>query len=226
MFLVHEKSFIIAEAGTNHADSNQTTRLKKALHYVEIAAEAGADAVKFQMFAEPLTDMFCWIDGDEDRAARWLSSVLTYEQWWEVKKKADSLGIILLASVFQDKTIGWIEDLGLEATKVASRAAKDFPYGRGPKHYYVSNGMYEVPTGANIIELQCEANYPSTQWWEKVTPGFSDHSGSPARAVHAIESGCKLIEVHFYDQPEDAGPDLLACLTLEQLSFVCRSRDV
>ncbi|HDY86916.1 MAG TPA: hypothetical protein ENH82_02235 [bacterium] len=218
------KPFIIAEAGTNHADANSSNRLKKALHYVEVAVEAGADAVKFQMFAEPLTDMFCWIDGDEDRAARWLNSVLTFDQWWEVKKKADFLGIVLLASVFQDKTITWIEELGLEATKVASRAANTFPYGRGPKPYFVSNGMSSVPD--DVIEFQCEANYPSTQWWGKITPGFSDHSGSPARAVHALENGCKLIEVHFYDDPDDAGPDLLACLTIDQLSFVCRSKNV
>ncbi len=213
---------IIAEAGTNHADSDPRKRLNKALNYVRLASDAGADIVKFQMFSEPLTDMFCWIKGDENRAARWLNSVIPLSQWRLVKHEADSLGITLLASVFQDKTIEWIEELELKATKVASRAAKDFPYGKGPKPYLVSNGMYSVPK--DVIEFQCEAKYPSTQWWKGKTPGFSDHSGNPERAIAAIEKGCKLIEVHFYEREEDAGPDLLAGLTLDELAFVCHGR--
>lgn len=221
-----DRCFVIAEASTNHADSNPAYRLKKALRYVRCAADAGADAVKFQMFADPLTDMFCWIDGDEHRAHRWLNSVLTLSEWREVKKEADSIGIMLLASVFQAETIKWIEVLELKATKVASRAAQTFPYGHEPKPYLVSNGMSPVPDRGDVIELQCEAYYPSKQWWDGITPGFSDHSATPERAIHAIQNGCKLVEVHFYDRSKEAGPDLPACLTLDELKAVCNARDL
>lgn len=220
MLELGEKAFVIAEAGTNHA-SWAAFRLGRALRYVRLAAAAGADAVKFQIFADPIDDMFCWLEGDARRSHRWLDSCLDLAQWREVKKVADSLGIMLLASVFQDKTVGWLEDLGLEATKVASRAAKTFPYGRGPRPYLVSGGMWPVPVRDDVIELQCEANYPSAQWWNQKVVGFSDHSGTPERAIAAIRSGCKLVEVHFYDHPQDAGPDRLACLTLNELEQVC-----
>ena len=41
-----ERVFIIAEAGVNHDG-----KLATALRLVEVAAEAGADAVKFQTFS-------------------------------------------------------------------------------------------------------------------------------------------------------------------------------
>ena len=46
-----KRCFIIAEAGTNHADSVLEERKDKALHYVERAKEFGADAVEFQIFS-------------------------------------------------------------------------------------------------------------------------------------------------------------------------------
>ncbi len=224
MFQILEKVFIIAEAGTAHADPDPSKRLKNAIRYARCAQGAGADAVKFQMFVDPLRDMFCWIDGDEARSGRWLDSALTLDEWKAVKNETNLLGIKLFASVFQHKTIQWIKELKLEVTKVASRAANTFPYGSGPTPYLVSNGMFPVPDREDIIEFQCEANYPSTQWWDGVSTGFSDHSGTPERAIAAIRRGCKLIEVHFYDSPEDAGPDLPACLTLNELALVSRER--
>jgi len=229
------RCFVIAEAGTAHADPGPDERFRKALSYVEAAKSAGADAVKFQMFAMPVReDMFCWIDGDEARLPRWVASQLPLAQWCQVKEFAEANGLVFLASAFQNETVKWLVDLKVEATKVASRAAKDFPYDEAPKPWLVSTGM-GLPEGRAFWEpeaylFQCEAKYPSTSEWLKGEapiefPGFSDHSGKPFLGIDAISRGCKLLEVHYRIEDVDAGPDLPACLTWDELKLVCEARD-
>lgn len=221
-----DRCFLIAEAGTCHAHDNIGERRTLAHRYVAAAADAGADCVKFQMFNDPIhDDMFCWIDGDEEREPRWSLSVLSLNDWRKIKHHADDRGIMFLASVFQHSTVAWLKELGVEATKVASRAAKDFPYDMAPEPCLISTGMeWRLVEGA--VYLQCEANYPSTMPWAAGGfPGFSDHSGHPRLAIAAIANGCPLLEVHFYIDKEDAGPDLLASLTTDQLALVCDVRD-
>lgn len=245
-----DRCFVIAEAGTNHAVTEEdvarrekTTPFQEAIEYVYAAQRVGADAIKFQIFNRPIKDdFFCWIDGDEKRSTRWWNSYVSLNDWKEVKGVADGLGIMLLASVFQHSTVQWLNELEVEATKVASRAARDFPYGCGPKPYLISDGMYAdifqrhtgldfdlhdklTLAGMDYIRLQCEANYPSTTWYEGEHAGFSDHSGTPWRAIDAIRGGAYVVEVHFYINKEDAGPDLLASLNLDQLKLVCQARD-
>lgn len=220
------RPFIIAEAGTCHAAPDPDRRFSRALRYVDLAAEAGADCIKFQMFAPPISeDMFCWIRGDEEREPHWAESALSLASWRAVKKHAARCEIEFLASVFQRRTVEWMDALGAFATKVASRAAADYPYGKGPAPYLVSDGMHLAPERDDVIGLECEASYPSTSWWEGKLPGFSDHSGTTERAIDAMRHGCKLIEVHFYDEPGDAGPNLAASLTVAELEHLCEVRD-
>jgi len=218
--LTLDSSFVIAEAGTCHLGD-----IELAIEYVEVAADAGADAVKFQWFNDPNPEtMFCWIDGDEERSERWKASALSLEEWREVKREADKSDIILLASAFEYETVRWLSELELEATKVASRAAGDLePFKDAPRPLLVSNGMYEV-TDKDVVPIECEANYPSTRRWSGVG-GFSDHSGNPWRAIDAMARGCKLVEVHFYIDPNEAGPDLPASLSPSGLKLICEARD-
>jgi len=225
-----DKCFVIAEAGTAHADPDHLKRLPKAMRYVRAAAEAGASACKFQIFDSGLDDMFCWIDGDEARAPRWKSSYMPLHAWRQVKEFAEANGIMFLASVFQNTTVRWLTEMDVAAVKVASRAAKNFPYGDIEGPYLISTGMeYPAPaTRPDATYLQCQAKYPSDEWWggrPAINDGFSDHSGHPFRAINAITRGCMLVEVHFMIDPLDAGPDLPACLNLDELALVCRARD-
>jgi sialic acid synthase SpsE len=210
--------FVIAEAGTCHAG-----RLDKAMRYVHAAKEAGADCVKFQMFDD--TKLFCPYPGDEQRQARWHASALTLGEWQQVKEFTEACGMMFLASVFQLTTVMMLRSLGVKATKVASRAAKNFPYDKAPAPFLVSDGMFK-PHRFNH-RLECESVYPSTMCWSgnNKNVGFSDHSGTPWRAIDAISRGCKLVEVHFCIDPLDAGPDLPASLNPDELKLVCEARD-
>lgn len=239
------RAYVIAEAGTNHAAATKQERLKRAVDYASAAAMEGADAIKFQIFRNPIKDdFFCWIEGDEERSKRWEMSELERYEWRVVKEACDAFGIDFLASCFQHSTVEWLSQLRVRATKVASRAARTFPYRNAPAPWLISTGMglppRDIARDRCAYLLQCEANYPSTSWWgyvaddEGVTVppgtgvklhGFSDHSGNPWRAIDAIGHGCKLVEVHFYMSPEHAGPDYPASLTLNQLKLVCEARD-
>jgi N-acetylneuraminate synthase len=222
-----DRCFVIAEAGTCHANRDPEARFRRAMKYTHAAVRARADAIKFQMFDDPSPEtMFCWIDGDEARSMRWRQSVLPFDDWCAVKNEAESCGIMFLASAFEYETVRWQSELGVQATKVASRAAGSLKvFSDAPRPFLVSNGMYNVQSSRDSVVLECEANYPSTARWTNTFPGFSDHSGDPWRAIDAISRGCKLLEVHYYLDPMNAGPDRPASLTIEDLELVCQARD-
>jgi len=218
--------FIIAEAGTCHADNDPDIRLGKAIRYASAAASVGASAVKYQIFDDPNPEtMFCWIDGDKERSIRWGESRVGLDGWKVIKAACDDFGIVFMASVFEYETVKWLSEIGVEVTKVASRAAGNLEaFRHAPKPLLVSNGMYHVEEAEGMMILECEANYPSTSRWSG-KHGFSDHSGNPRRAIDAIYRGCNLVEVHFYIDPKNAGPDLPASLSLDELKLVCEARD-
>ena len=120
-----DRAFVIAEAGTCHAAPKANDRFKRAMAYVLAAKDAGADCIKFQMFDH--TELFCPYPGDEQRRPRWLNSYQSLNDWRQIKEFAEACGMMFLASVFQDSTVEWLNELKVEATKVASRAAENFP---------------------------------------------------------------------------------------------------
>ena len=225
LVLPQDRAWIIAEAGTNHAATSREDAFKNAMTYVLRAKEAKADAVKFQWFDVAGGDLFCPLDGDHWRWPRWRDSAMHKDDWTQVKRFAEACGLVFLASTFQHSTVAWLNELGVVATKVASRAAKTFPYGTAPEPYLISTGM-----GIPIVEqrhhlIECESRYPSKLLWQNREWGFSDHSATPWRAIDAISRGCRIVEVHYHLDERDAGPDLPASLTLDQLKLICEARD-
>lgn len=218
--------YAIAEVGTGHLGS-----LIRAKEFVHIAKAAGADAVKFQLFC-PHTPLFCSIEGDEKRHQRWWDTSLTWGEWQVVRQKCGDLGIDFLASVFQDKGIAWLKDLEPAAYKVASRAAKTYPYDKVPGPFIVSDGFGLPPFKARgtvaekgLYTLHCVPEYPvrlGNAKWLGENHGLSDHSGTPWPAIDALARGAKIIEVHFGDKE---GPDGPVNLTIDQLKMVCDARD-
>ena len=219
-------TYIIAEAGTNHAHFDLAERIKRGGDLIGAAFLAGANAVKFQAFFHG-EDLFCPFEGDEKRWPRWLDSELCEDTWCDLAWGAKKLGIDLLLSVFQPRGIELLKRLKPRWVKVASRAAASFPYGKVEGFFLVS--MKEpAPSRPLHSRLYCVPEYPTPLGkarWGTAFEGLSDHSGTVWPGLDAIFRGAKFLEVHFNIPGCDAGPDAPVCLTVEQLKLLCEARD-
>ena len=187
--------YIIAEAGSNHdRDLGQAKRL------IEVAAEAGADAVKFQTF---LADR---IVAETQTRAKYLDDVLPPgksmnelfrelelpREWHgELKAYAEECGLDFLSTPFDFEAVALLDELGVKAFKVASYELWHLPLireiaSRG-KPIICSTGMANLAdvqaavdtvraTGnEQLILLHCVVNYP---------PPFSDLNLRAIETMH------------------------------------------
>jgi N,N'-diacetyllegionaminate synthase len=141
--------FIIAEAGVNHNGS-----LERALKMVEVAAEAGAGAIKFQTFkAEKM------IARTAPKAEYQKATTAVEESQLEMVKKLEldehahtalinhckGKGIVFLSTPFDLESIDLLNNLGLEIFKIPSGEITNLLYlrklGALRKRIILSTGM-------------------------------------------------------------------------------------
>ena len=121
--------YIIAEAGSNHdGDIDQAFRL------IDVAAEAKADAVKFQVFsaetiASPAEIPINRIDVAGAKSPFELFKGLEMPREWlpDLFAYARDRGITFLATPFDEAAVDQLFDLGVSAFKVASFEINHFP---------------------------------------------------------------------------------------------------
>lgn len=124
--------FVIAEAGVNHnGDIGVAHRL------IDVAAEAGADAVKFQTFA---ADRLATADApkaeyqkattgaDESQLEMLRRLELKPEQHFELLRHAAERGLIFLSTPFEETSADLLETLGIAAFKVPSGEVTNTPF--------------------------------------------------------------------------------------------------
>lgn len=213
-------ALIIAEAGTGHWGASKGERRGRAIELVNAAHEAGAHAVKFQMFV-PLEPLFCPLNGDNLRMERWKDTAMPRSDWMAIKDYAESCGIIFACSVFQMGALELYKSLNPKVFKVGSRAAQNFPYTECEGPFFISTrpGPPIMKTHGSAVYFECEPTYPSTEFYQNIFPGFSDHSGNPWRAIDAIARGATHVEVHL--DLGNAGPDTPAAISPEGLETIC-----
>jgi pseudaminic acid synthase len=122
--------FIIAELSANH---NQDFNLAKKA--VEVAKEAGCDAIKLQTYTpDSLTlDIKCEnfkagdIWSDEYLYDLYSRACTPYSWHQPLKEYADKLGIILFSSPFDFEGVDLLEKIGTPAYKIASFEITDIP---------------------------------------------------------------------------------------------------
>ncbi len=126
-----EPCFIIAEAGVNH---NGDVNLAKKL--IDVAREAGADAVKFQTFtAEKLVVKDSEkaryqqkTTGKEESQSDMLKKLeLSEEAHFELKNYADSRGIIFLSTPYDKESVDFLVKLGVTTLKISSADITNHP---------------------------------------------------------------------------------------------------
>jgi N-acetylneuraminate synthase len=174
-----ERCFIIAEAGVNH---NGDAKLAKRL--IDMAKNAGADAVKFQTFkAEEIvtarTPMAGYQQknlGENESHREMLKKLeLKYEDFIELKKYCDNKDIIFLSTPHTENAIDFLEPL-VPLYKIGSGDLTNLPFlekvAQKGKPIILSTGMstlMEVKEAVNtiinkknkkIILLHCTTNYP------------------------------------------------------------------
>jgi len=177
----HEPCFIIAEAGVNHCGDMSTAR-----ELVDVAVDAGANAVKFQAFK---TDnlILSHVEkanyqkqtnqkSNESQYAMLKRLEISKEQAANLKNYCDSSGIIFLTTPFDEESLDDIDELDLPAYKVASTDTTNLVFlrkiSKKGKPVFLSTGMsyfHEVQSAVKVVQkynqslvvLQCTANYPA-----------------------------------------------------------------
>jgi len=170
-----EPCFIIAEAGSNHNGS-----LEQARKMIDVAAESGADAIKFQIFkAESLyskyTPEFSYLKGKNPYEL--IKSIETPREWIkELARYCKDKNIDFLASVFDFDAVDLLHKY-VTAFKIASFEIVDlellkYAAAKG-KPMIISTGMAnlsEIEDAINamksignedIILLHCNSLYPT-----------------------------------------------------------------
>jgi N,N'-diacetyllegionaminate synthase len=176
-----ERCFVIAEAGVNH---NGDLSLAKRL--VEAAAEAGADAVKFQNFkaselisaAAPKAKYQSATTGDYEGQLEMVKRLEMSEAMTrELAQHAADHQIIFLSTAFDEVSVDFLDAVGVPAFKVGSGDLTDLPLlsyiGNKRKPVLLSTGMSYLEevkaavtmlfaSGCSQLALfHCVSSYPS-----------------------------------------------------------------
>src|SRR5215208_1132216 len=174
-----EPCYIIAEAGVNHNGS-----LDLARRLVDIAVDAGADAVKFQKrtvgdiltaaaLARPYTvPTSLGATYGEHREKLELSADSFKMLLYHAREK----GITMLASAWDIRSVDFLDDLGIPAFKVASADCSNLPLieylAKKGKPVLLSTGMSELSEvdeavatirrhNDQLVLFQCTSTYPA-----------------------------------------------------------------
>ena len=174
---------IVAEIGCNH---NGDINLAKEL--LNIAKEAGVDYAKFQLFkTEMLVSPDAELAGyqkkntDESSQFEMLKKLeLSNEEYYELVKYADKLGVKAFATPFDLASVDYLESIGQEIWKIPSGEITNLPLLERiaeikcpNKEIILSTGMAtmdEIEDAVKVLEnskktrfiiLQCNTQYPT-----------------------------------------------------------------
>jgi len=173
--------FVIAEAGVNHNGD-----LDKARQLIDVAADAGADAVKFQTFrASALVDATAKQAAyqtantgiEESQRAMLERLELSREAHQELMRHAQGRGILFLSTPFGEEDADFLHSLGVEMFKVGSGDLTNLPLlehiAALGRPMIVSTGMAQLSEVAEAVEalarfcvprltlLHCVSSYPA-----------------------------------------------------------------
>ncbi|QLG48896.1 N-acetylneuraminate synthase family protein [Natrinema halophilum] len=169
-------TFVIAEAGSNH-----NGELATAKELVDVAVDAGADAVKFQTFRAE--DMYVEDSGeveylDDDRSIYDIIESMEMPHEWipELHDYCTERGIYFMSTPFDERSAELLSEY-VPAWKVASYTSSHHPFLRElaatDKPIIMSTGAHEldeVQESVDVLEragttglalLQCVAAYPT-----------------------------------------------------------------
>ncbi len=254
MFHIYDKIekngvYFIAEMSANHGGSLDT-----ALEIVRRAKDAGADCLKIQTYTADSITIDCDHEEFMVKGGLWDGYKLydlygyastPYEWHKAIKDECDRLGMDFLSTPFDKGAVDFLEELNVEAYKIASFELVDIPLieyaaSKG-KPMIISCGMgtpEEIEDALSackragndkVVLLKCCSEYPAP-WADmkllnipdmkerfKVPVGLSDHSAGSLGAVVGVTLGACVIEKHVkIDGVESA--DSAFSMTMEEFA--------
>jgi N,N'-diacetyllegionaminate synthase len=207
--------YIVAECGINHNGNMDT-----AYEMIKVAADAGADAAKFQAFNSQL------LNRPELKKYE-----LTKPQYYGLERCCREHGVDFLCSCFDTVWLRALEPL-MPKIKIASSKVGDTAFlracGETGKDVIISTGLsdgFDVnysthwsPMDKTTI-LHCVTDYPpniddlnlncirSIKEEHGCEVGYSDHTVHSQSAIIAVALGATVIEKHFTLDINQGGPD-------------------
>lgn len=244
-----KKVTIIAEAGVNHNGD-----IGLAHQMIDAAKKAGADIIKFQTakpelviskFAEKADYQKVTTGTNESQLEMCRKIHLKFEDYVELKKHCEEVGISFLSTPFDLPSIEFLSELGCELWKIPSGEITNMPYlikiAKTGKPVLLSTGMctlQEIRTTVDLLKangcgeitlLQCTTEYPAP--YDEVnlntlstlknefncSVGFSDHTKGIVVPLAAVAMGAEVIEKHFTLDKNMTGPDHKASIEPDEL---------
>lgn len=175
------KVFIIAEAGVNH-----NGKFEIAKKMVDIAAESGADAIKFQTFiSERCVTKNAMkahyqketTDSNQTQFDMVKKLELSFDEFVKLKEYCEEKKIMFLSTAFDIDSLNFLNSIGLDIYKIPSGEITNLPLlkaiGKLKKKVIVSTGMSsleEIKLVVNILNkygtedivlLHCTTQYPA-----------------------------------------------------------------
>lgn len=172
-----EETFIIGEAGSNHNGDLETAK-----KLINVGAEAGVDAVKFQVFEADnlyVEDSGSDENLDEDQTIHDVISTLELPREWipELRAHCEQQNVMFLSTPFDEAAVHILEEHDVPAYKIASASMTHIPLlehiAETGKPILMSTGAHELSevetavqklqnASANDIALfHCVASYPT-----------------------------------------------------------------
>lgn len=169
--------FIIAEVGVNHNGDMDTAR-----RLIDVAAAAGADAVKFQTFradalvqrGAPQAEYQARNAPDEDQWSMLKRYELSETQHVRLKAHAEEREVLFISSPFDEDAADLLGRIGVEAYKIPSGELTNTPFLRHVaskgKPMIISTGMADMREvleaqdavgGCPHVFLHCTSDYPA-----------------------------------------------------------------
>lgn len=216
---------IVAEIGVNHEGD-----VEKASELLRLAADAGADAVKFQTYTpERLASA-----DDRERLERVARFAIDEAAHCRLADEADKLGVVFFSSALTEDAVPLIARLS-PAVKIASgdidfepviraSAATGLPVllSTGNAELdeidkavdWVRDEIGDADLRDRVVLMQCVSAYPAPvedanvaamgvlQERYGVHVGYSNHVIGPEACYAAVALGACVLEVHFTDQKE------------------------
>ena len=246
--------YIIAEAGVNHNGS-----FELACKLVDAAKNAGVDCIKFQTFkSEKLVSYYAQkadyqksATGDGSQVDMLKKLELSYDEFIDLKKYCDRIGITFLSTPFDLESIDFLDSLDMPFWKIPSGEITNYPYlvalAKTGKPIVMSTGMCDLEEIREAIKvltdngvtdiklLHCNTEYPTP--FEDVNliamhtiknefgfeVGYSDHTKGIEVPIAAVALGATVIEKHFTLDRNMDGPDHKASLEPTELAEMVKS---